>query len=92
MDRTLTNEFMRTKDFMGTGGLQNYSMIMKQEESLMGFEYTDNSFGDHLNTMHFHGEFDEPIRSKKTTKVSNDVNISTYITLEHQMNNKFRER
>jgi hypothetical protein len=93
MDQTLNNELMRTKEFMGTGGMQNFSMIYKNDGGSVNYDLNDSSmFIDNLNTIHFYGENDEPVRSKKMTKQSLDVNTSTYITLEAQMNSKFKER
>jgi hypothetical protein len=91
MDHTMTSEFMRTKDFMGTSG--NFSMIYKNEGNSVNYDLNDSSmFIENLNTIHFYGENDEPIRSKKMTKHSLDINTSTYITLEAQMNSRFKER
>ena len=93
LDQTLNTELMRTKEFMGTGGLQNFSMIQKYENGSVNYDLNDSSmFIDNLNTIHFYGENDEPVRSKKMTKHTFDVNSSTYITLEAQMNSKFREK
>ena len=93
MERSMTNELMQTKDFMGTSGYHNFSMIYKNENSSVHNEFNDSAmFFDHLNTINFMGENDEPTRSKKLTKQSAEVNQSTYVTLEAQMNTRFKER
>jgi hypothetical protein len=93
LENSKNNELFQTKDFMGTGQMQNFSMIYKNEGMSVNYDLNESSmFIDNLNNMHFYGEPDEPVRSKKLTKVSADVNRSTYVTLEAQMSNKYKER
>lgn len=93
LENSPANELFLTKDFMGTGNLQNFSMIQKLEGMSINYDMTEGSLlFDQLNHTHFYGEPDEPVRSKKMTKVSADVNRSTYVTLEAQMSRKYKER
>jgi hypothetical protein len=80
-----------TRDLAGISGIYNYSMMYKNDGRSVHFDLNESSnILDTSNFAFLHDENDEPTMKKK--KSAKEVNKSTYLTFESQMNRQFKAK